>query len=117
MKMNFLKEITNNSLEIVQNPFGNYVIQHILDEWGPDSCRGIIDMIISNIVSLSMQKFSSNVVEKCFDLVDNVIVLLKILVHTQKINQGIVQPWKDKLIAEEQIWKFRSTESYSSYEL
>jgi hypothetical protein len=58
----------------VQNPFGNYVIQHILDELGPEIANDIIDVIIANMISLSMQKFSSNVVEKCFDLVDMVII-------------------------------------------
>jgi hypothetical protein len=67
-----LDEITRNALEIVQNPFGNYVIQHILDEWGPEIAKDIIDVIITTMISLSMQKFSSNVVEKCFDLVDMV---------------------------------------------
>ena len=70
-----LNEITSNALEIVQNPFGNYVIQHILDEWGPEIARTIIDVIITTMISLSMQKFSSNVVEKCFDLVDMVKIL------------------------------------------
>jgi hypothetical protein len=70
----FLDEITKNALEIVQNPFGNYIIQHILDELGPDIAMNIINVIISTIISLSMQKFSSNVVEKCFDLVDMVIL-------------------------------------------
>jgi hypothetical protein len=67
-----LDNITNNALEIVQNPFGNYIIQHILDEWVPEIAKDIINVIICNIISLSMQKFSSNVVEKCFDLVDAV---------------------------------------------
>lgn len=72
MRDYLLSEITGNALEIVQNPFGNYVIQHILDEWGPEIAQDIIDVIIPNMISLSMQKFSSNVVEKCFDLVDEV---------------------------------------------
>jgi hypothetical protein len=67
-----LDHISKNALEIVQNPFGNYIIQHILDEWGPEIIKEVINVIIANIISLSMQKFSSNVVEKCFDLVDNV---------------------------------------------
>jgi hypothetical protein len=72
MRKVLLDTIINNSLEIVQNPFGNYIIQHILDEWGPDIAKDIINVITNNIISLSMQKFSSNVVEKCFDLVDTV---------------------------------------------
>ncbi len=46
------------------------MIQHILDELGPEIAKDIIEVITVNIISLSMQKFSSNVVEKCFDLVD-----------------------------------------------
>ena len=72
--------MSSNSLEIVQNPFGNYLIQHILDEWGQESAEEAIDMIISNIVSLSMQKFSSNVVEKCFDVIDMVCICNIILI-------------------------------------
>lgn len=67
-----LDKISKNSLEIVQNPFGNYVIQHILDEWGAEVAAPIIEVILRNIISLSMQKFSSNVVEKCFDTVNEV---------------------------------------------
>jgi len=67
-----LEKISQNSLEIVQNPFGNYVIQHILDEWGAEVANSIVEVILKNIISLSMQKFSSNVVEKCFDNVDEV---------------------------------------------
>jgi hypothetical protein len=74
MRATLLDIITKNTLEIVQNPFGNYIIQHILDEWGPENSKDIINVIISNIISLSMQKFSSNVVEKYFDLVDQVFI-------------------------------------------
>jgi hypothetical protein len=76
MRKYLIDHVSKNALEIVQNPFGNYIIQHILDEWGPNVIREVIDVIITNIISLSMQKFSSNVVEKCFDLVDNVRLCL-----------------------------------------
>lgn len=78
MKKQLLGHISKNALEIVQNPFGNYIIQHILDEWGPDTIKDVINVITTNIISLSMQKFSSNVVEKCFDLVDSVSLCLNI---------------------------------------
>jgi hypothetical protein len=83
-----LDKISNNSLEIVQNPFGNYVIQHILEEWGPEIAFDIIDVIIKNIISLSMQKFSSNVVEKCFDIVNKHLRkrMIKELFNTSKIS-------------------------------
>ena len=60
------------------------MIQHILDEWGPVIAKDIIEVIISTMISLSMQKFSSNVVEKCFDLVDKVTLLLILLAYQKE---------------------------------
>lgn len=71
MRNALLNYIQSNCLEIIQSPFGNYVIQHILDKWGCGIAKDIIETIIKNIVSLSMQKFSSNVVEKCLDIVND----------------------------------------------
>ena len=70
--------IQKNCLEIIQNPFGNYIIQHILEEWGSEVCKDVTKLIHQNIISLSMQKFSSNVVEKCIDLLDEVTVSVKL---------------------------------------
>jgi hypothetical protein len=61
--------MTDNCIDIIQNPFGNYIIQFILDIWGAETCNSILLVIEHNIVSFSMQKYSSNVVEKCLDLV------------------------------------------------
>jgi hypothetical protein len=69
----FINNILSDTLQIVQSPFGNYVIQHMIDEWGDKDCMVVIQQIIDNSVSLSMQKFSSNVVEKCLDLNGEVI--------------------------------------------
>jgi hypothetical protein len=57
----------------VQNPFGNYVIQDIIVGWDIEFNIDILNLMCQNIISLSMQKFSSNVVEKCFDIKDEVI--------------------------------------------
>jgi len=70
IKQKILSIIEKNCLEIIQNPFGNYIIQHILDEWGSETCKDVTKVIQVNIISLSMQKFSSNVVEKCMDIID-----------------------------------------------
>ena len=66
-----LKYMKVHCIEIIQSSYGNYVIQHILDEWGVVYAKDIIDVILDNIVSLSMQKFSSNVVEKFMDVIAN----------------------------------------------
>lgn len=78
VRKSILKIIENNCIEIIQNPFGNYIIQHIIDEWGYSVCKDVVKIIHQNIISLSMQKFSSNVVEKCLDVIDQVSILLYI---------------------------------------
>lgn len=72
IKLEIIRKILSNALEIIQNPFGNYIVQSVIEEWGHSLCKDIINIIINNIISLSMQKFSSNVVEKILEHVDKV---------------------------------------------
>jgi len=60
--------ITKNTLPLVQDPFGNYVVQHlvIMSRSGPNpSITHIIDSLRGSMHELSLQKYSSNVLEKC----------------------------------------------------
>jgi len=70
VKKRLLDAIITNCLEIVQNPFGNYVIQEIFERWGIDYCSEVLKILHNNIISLSMQKYSSNVVEKSIEMPD-----------------------------------------------
>jgi len=58
--------ITNKVITLVQDPFGNYVVQHVLDKH-PDEPQSqqLIRRLGGNLNDLCIQKFSSNVVEKC----------------------------------------------------
>lgn len=67
-KRQLVQEIVNNSLELVQDAFGNYVVQYVLDLGEPPISHGIMANLLGHISSLSVQKFSSNVVEKCLEL-------------------------------------------------
>ena len=69
-KEKIIKLISENCIEIAQNPYGNYGIQYILEEWGINICESIVKIIINNICSLSTQKYSSNVSEKIIGLLD-----------------------------------------------
>lgn len=62
--------MAENSMTLVQNPYGNYAIQTTMDtftlaEYGP-----ILDSLKGKFAQLSMLKFSSNVVEKCLEKAD-----------------------------------------------
>ena len=68
-KDNFIplkKIIEDNAVVLVQNPYGNYAIQIALDNWELEDSMNIMNQFIGKTVMLSIQKFSSNVIEKCF---------------------------------------------------
>ncbi|KNZ61417.1 uncharacterized protein VP01_1402g4 [Puccinia sorghi] len=64
-RIQLVTEITYNSLTLVQDPFGNYVVQYVLDLNDSRFIEAIVRQFLGNVCALSMQKFSSNVVEKC----------------------------------------------------
>ena len=66
------KYITNNEpLFFIQHPYANYAVQSlIMNPLALPYCDKIIETIVNNYLSLSMQKFSSNVVENCIKYAD-----------------------------------------------
>ena len=59
-----IKLLIENCLEITQDQYGNYVIQHAIENFGFVNCYNLIRIIYKNVVFLSCQKFSSNVIDK-----------------------------------------------------
>lgn len=62
------KSIEDNALLLVQDPYGNYALQTVLTYWNYEDCQGFIKSFKENFLLLSTQKYSSNVIEKCFEL-------------------------------------------------
>ncbi|ELP92171.1 pumilio domain containing protein C6G9.14, putative [Entamoeba invadens IP1] len=60
-----LQEILPNTLELSKDQYGNYVIQYIVERC-PTERTKIRRALQGSIAELSMQKYSSNVIEKCF---------------------------------------------------
>lgn len=65
-----IAQITSNAFSLVQDPFGNYVVQYILDLAEPLFTEPLCQSFRGNIPALSKQKFSSNVIEKCLRTAD-----------------------------------------------
>jgi hypothetical protein len=57
--------ITENATTLVVDPFGNYVVQYIIDLNEPAFTEPLVRTFASSIITLSKHKFSSNVIEKC----------------------------------------------------
>jgi hypothetical protein len=63
--------IIQNAFSLVQDPFGNYVVQYILDLSEPCFTQPLCRSFLGNVIYLSKQKFSSNVIEKCIRCADD----------------------------------------------
>ncbi len=64
-KAQLISQITANAFSLVQDPFGNYVLQYIVDLAEPAFTDPLCYSFQGSIPALSKQKFSSNVIEKC----------------------------------------------------
>ncbi len=69
-KYQLINEIVRHSLRLVQDPFGNYVVQYVLDIGESRYISAIVRNFVGNICALSTQKFSSNVIEKSIRVSD-----------------------------------------------
>jgi Pumilio-family RNA binding repeat len=70
-RQQLVDEISANALSLVQvlsilsqDAFGNYVVQYVLDLTDGRYSDAIVSRFIGNVCTLSIQKFSSNVIEK-----------------------------------------------------
>ncbi|KAI0381511.1 ARM repeat-containing protein [Hypomontagnella monticulosa] len=64
-KLWLVNKITENATRLVQDPFGNYVVQYIIDLNESVFTEPLIQQFSGKICQLSRHKFSSNVMEKC----------------------------------------------------
>lgn len=64
-KARLIDQITNSAFQLVQDPFGNYVLQYIVDLQEECFTNPLCLAFDGQIATLSKQKFSSNVIEKC----------------------------------------------------
>ncbi|XP_044465433.1 pumilio homolog 12-like [Mangifera indica] len=60
-----LQLISMNAVCLAKNPFGNYVLKHVLDLEDPALIEKICLMLRGHVINLSMMKGGSHVVEKC----------------------------------------------------
>jgi len=68
------QKLVENCISLIQNSYGNYSIQTVLDSWDSYLVTPIIKQFFGKMSNLSMQKFSSNVVEKCLEKGGDMII-------------------------------------------
>jgi hypothetical protein len=84
LKGPLLRELHRVSTNLVQDQYGNYVIQHVLERGNPKDKAFVVSKVKGNVLNYSKHKFASNVVEKCIlhgskedrqDLLDEIITM------------------------------------------
>ncbi|XP_047335460.1 pumilio homolog 12-like [Impatiens glandulifera] len=65
LKYLIISEIIANASHLSEDPFGNYVVQRLLDLKIPKVTGDILRQLAGNFFFFSRNKFASNVVEKC----------------------------------------------------
>lgn len=61
-------KIIENSLDLAQNPYGNYAIQIALKTFPYELSCGIMASFKGKMGQLSITKYASNVVERCLEI-------------------------------------------------
>ena len=66
-RASLVQQISYCCLTLMQDPYGNYVIQYVLDHCSQNEIDLIVSCPLGRLNNLSKQKFSSNVIEKCLE--------------------------------------------------
>lgn len=66
-KSDVIAQVEHQAMKLMQDPYGNYVVQYVLDSCTAEEAYGVIVKPLGHIYELSIQKFSSNVIEKCLE--------------------------------------------------
>ena len=61
--------LNTSCVSLIQNPYGNYALQVVIDQWNESSIISVISPLLSHIAELSLMKYSSNVIERCLEKV------------------------------------------------
>lgn len=93
-------EITSNALILSQDPFGNYVVQFVFELELPWATVDTLDQLEGNYGDLSMQKYSSNVVERCLKYAgeERCARIIKELMSNSRLDQIMQDPYGNYVI-------------------
>jgi hypothetical protein len=66
-RTHLIRRIVDKALELMQDAYGNYVVQYVLDVCSDDDVAAVCESVVGRVNLLAIQKFSSNVMEKCLE--------------------------------------------------
>lgn len=92
--------IASNALSLVQDPFGNYVVQYVIRIENCKYTNGLIYNFLGHMPRLSSQKFSSNVIEKCIQAAEPSLrnKLIEEIVNSRELEQLLQDSYANYVI-------------------
>jgi len=66
-RAHLVRRIVEKALELMQDAYGNYVVQYVLDVCPDEDVHAVCEAVVGRVNLLAIQKFSSNVMEKCLE--------------------------------------------------
>ncbi|KAK2997407.1 hypothetical protein RJ639_026414, partial [Escallonia herrerae] len=99
-RRSLISKITSNALVLSQDPFGNYVLQFVFEIHSPWATTAILDQLEGNYGDLSVQKYSSNVVEKCLKYAgeESRSSIIQELISNPRLDQIMQDPYGNYVI-------------------
>ena len=99
-KAQLIAQITDNAYALVQDPFGNYVLQYIVDLGEPVFTTPLCMTLRPEIQALSKQKFSSNVIEKCIRgaLPEVASLLVEEMLNAKELEKLLRDPYANYVV-------------------
>lgn len=102
-----LDSILVSAKKLAMDPYGNYVVQHMLEHGRKEDKAKILQVVSTNILDFSKHKCSSNVVEKCFEVAaigehaiqleqDRQQLYIAVLGHLGDLNPPLLQMLDDR---------------------
>lgn len=67
-RYNLVNEIISHTGIFVRNPYGNYVVQYVIELNDMAVNAAIGEQLLGSLLELGKQKYSSNVLEKCLEM-------------------------------------------------
>ncbi|KAG9008417.1 mRNA binding protein puf3 [Tulasnella sp. JGI-2019a] len=94
-----LDELHTSTTALMQDGFGNYVVQFVLERGGPEDRSAIVHKLLGHVLTMARHKFASNVVEKAIltaDMADRRMLIDEILVQRPDGQMTILTMMKDQ---------------------
>jgi hypothetical protein len=99
-RANLVLRIVDKSLELMQDAYGNYVVQYVLDVCSDEDVAAVCESVVGRVNVLAVQKFSSNVIEKCLERCNERVKALYLaeMSNTERIHELMLDPFGNYVV-------------------